>query len=296
MGLLRLGPPLSTPKFKPSELSLAVLVLTFWGAHETYNLKPFDLPAARRRQGGLTRAQKQTPDGHGHGLREIHDLTSARAAKHGWARLSPEAISFSFPQRTFVCMMQHTETQDPHRQSQNSGNGTLCVPHTAPRSTFSLLIMLASLIYVGRLARVPRSELEMVTILTATIYPAPTMDLASFTCATLLIGDTLPQKRGLRVRVARSLFHSKQLPPDLSRFRACAFPTLPCTLEGALFSSLLRNPFIPLTQKMLWGKVSLEKEKVEESLSGGLRTKRGHFLSREARERAENPKGMDSGL
>lgn len=130
----------------------------------------------------------------------------------------------------------------------------------------------------------------MVALPTAAVYPAPTVHVTSFPRATRLVGGTLAQKRRLRFRVARSFFHRKQphhkLAPDLSRFRACSFSTLPRMLESSHFSSLLRIPFTPLAQKMLWGKVGLEKGNVGERLSGAFSTnppRQGRFLTRRAR-------------
>lgn len=93
----------------------------------------------------------------------------------------------------------------------------------------------------------------------STIYPASTAHLASFTRAMLLVGSILAQKEGTEVQRGQVIFHGKQCnrklhPGDLSRFRAYALSTLPCTLENSRFSSLLRIPFTPLTQTILWGK------------------------------------------
>lgn len=119
----------------------------------------------------------------------------------------------------------------------------------------------------------------MVALPTAAVYPAPTVHVASFTHATRLVGGTL----------ARSFFPRKQPnhkpAPDLSRFRACGFSTLPRTLESSHFSSLLRILFTPLAQKMLWGKVSPEKGNAGEGLSGAFSTnppRGGRFLTRRA--------------
>lgn len=91
------------------------------------------------------------------------------------------------------------------------------------------------------------------------------------------VGGILSQKRKLRFRVAQSFSHGKRrgrkLHPELSGFRACLVSTLQGTLESHHLSSPRRIPLTCLTQKILWGKVGLDKGNVEESLSWVLQNK-----------------------